>query len=252
MPRVILKTSRGIFFIFMTLDSSINFTLQILTLSVSSHVTEGLCKIAGFECLRHGTTPGHYWSIVKNGADPEIAKAIGTHQGESKFFLLRDSDKVTCFDKLRWPRVYAAGQAFCSTPKALRAFTNNTSVIAPATLIYTFLNFVCPPTVRFVYRKSEIEEGDIFQRDGVAETAKRLNPLIGQSELDYYERLGGIAVETIQRLPTNRIGLVGICAQIKLEDVSGALKRDPLRVITGVAELAIGLAITYYGYGLVL
>lgn len=41
--------------------------LHLLTLPISSYVTEGLAKIFDFEVLRHGTSIPSYLSIIEKG-----------------------------------------------------------------------------------------------------------------------------------------------------------------------------------------
>ncbi|MEI8299997.1 MAG: hypothetical protein WCG10_00090 [Chlamydiota bacterium] len=232
----------------MSVSSYRNFGLQILTLPLSSHVTEGLCKIGGFESLRHGTSVSHFFSILKNGADPKVAVQYATKQPDRKFFVLKDSEN-SYLSKRLWPRFYAMDKGAIFGASLMKKATSNKRLIESSVVVSMLMHTIFPPMVRFIYRPSEIEKGDIFQGDKIVELRERNGVIHSDAERKHWEEMGALALETQSKLPVDRIGLVGICSHISLQDVSTAIHDNPVRVISGVAELALGGLLTYYGLG---
>ena len=230
----------------MSVSSYTNFGLQLLTFPVSSHVTEGLCKIGGFESLRHGTSVSHFFSISKNGADPKIAVQHATKQPDRKFFVLKDSEN-SYLSKRLWPRFYAMDKGAFFGARLMKKVTSNKRLIESSAALSALVHTIFPPMVRFIYRPSEIK--NIFQGDKIVELRERNGVTHSDAERKHWEEMGALALETQFKLPVDRIGLVGICSHISLQDVSTAIHHNPVRVISGVAELALGGLLTYYGLG---
>ncbi|NDD59384.1 MAG: hypothetical protein EBZ47_09135, partial [Chlamydiae bacterium] len=148
-----------------------------------------------------------------------------------------------------WPRFYASGAGGICTKKIAKHYTTNNKAITWARDLGGLAHILFPPIVRFVYRPSEIENGAIFQGDKIAELREKNGITTSASDKAYWEKIGALALETEQLLPTNRIGLVGLCSHITLQDVSHAMHKNPIRVAQGIAELALGSLLTYHGLG---
>lgn len=208
----------------------------LLTLPISSYVTQGLAKICNFQVLRHGTSFPNYLGIIRHGAQPSCGGSGATQivsdesaqkACEDKFHLFKDSeDRFEIVDHVGvrvLPRLFAVLNSMVTenqiANKVLRVVAN---------FFLAVVNFFCP-TVRFIYRKSEIT--GIFENDS-----------------DYY----GLGYRTAQVLPSGRIGLRGVLSQATTQDVVQAWNDSPLQVLAGVAELVVGVALTALGVGIIL
>lgn len=210
--------------------------VHLMTLPVSSYVTQGLAKICNFQVLRHGTSFPNYLGVIRHGAQPscggsgatQIVSDESTQKAcEDKFHLFKDSeDRFEIVDHVGvrvLPRLFAVLNSMVTenqiANKVLRVVAN---------FFLAVVNFFCP-TVRFIYRKSEIT--GIFENDS-----------------DYY----GLGYRTAQVLASDRIGLRGVLSQATTQDVAQAWNDSPLQVLTGVAELVVGVALTALGVGIIL
>lgn len=231
-------------------SSNIVFCGHLATGLVSSHVTAGLCKIAGFECLSHSSSLLSILSILKNGASPQKALANAQKQSEAKFFLFKDSE-TRLFEKIISSRYYAFDPGFFLGRNFAGCLTKNEKIKLYAANLFAFFHLLFPPTVYFTYTKEEIKQGDLFQDDQIAELRKKVYGVLTEKERQYWENMGKKALETTKSLPNHRIGLVGVIAHMSIKNVVNSACKDPLRVIQGVAQVAIGCYLTILGVGLI-
>lgn len=232
------------------LASLARFGLHLASLPVSSHVTAGLCKIGGLECLSHSTGILSALSILKNGAQPSVALQHAQKQKEAKFFVLRDSKEVKWWEKWYYSRYYSVDRGALLGDQLASRCTQNQRVRRVVRNAFAFLHCVCPPTVYFVYTKQEIERGDPFQGDQIAKVRKE-NGAMDSDMKTYWERIGRKSLETTKDIPNSRIGLVGVAGQLSCSRVFQAVYDDPIRVITGVAQVALGSYLTCSGLGFI-
>lgn len=235
--------------------------LHLLTLPISSYVTEGLAKIFDFEVLRHGTSIPNYLSIIENGADPAYGGTGSTvilynvdsdgisleaETCKGRFHVFKDSECVLAphdngkrgaYTSYRFPvvghiikRTHTHFHAVLSGISYAKNIDNKIVKIV-ASIFLGIANFFSPK-LRFIYRKSEI---------GTLE-----NPGIFEDDPDY----NNMAYRTNQKLPNDRIGLIGICKQATLADAKRAWKVNPLNVLTGVGQVIVGIGLTIRGLGI--
>ncbi len=210
--------------------------LHLMTLPISSYLTQGAGKVCGFETLRHGTTFPRYFSILRQGADPKRGgqgsskiKESYVENSKNYFHVFKDCEARAFNSKL-------AGQLFKQTMPRLHAVLTGTyevkkqRVITKVTLkvFWGLANFFCP-TVRFMYRHQEI-------------------PNIFKNDYDY----GSAAYKTKHPLSNNRIGLGGLLKQVKVKDIKREVQKRPLRVLTGIVEMLAGTLLTGCGLGIIL
>jgi len=216
---------------------------HLFALPISSHVTVGLAKMFGFEVLRHGTSYSNYFNILENGTDPNRGGATsslgdGVKDNDPtylRFHVFKDSNNnlgycvpfVGHIFKRIMPNVHAAISGVSC------GIESQNSVISR--IFSCICHLFCSPTLRFVYRKEELD--NLFEDDP-----------------DY----GNLALRTRNdhpdgvSLPNDRIGLLGICKQAKFEDLKRACKENPLLVFIGCIQLLLGLCLTFVGLGLFL
>lgn len=216
---------------------------HLMVLPVSTYVTEGIAKIAGFEVLRHGTSFPNYLNILKNGTDPLRGGSTSNFGAEAdafdptyrRFHVFRDSDNQLA------NRVPVVGHIFKRVMPRVHATISGVSYVAARTN-YKIISivggifsgiahlFLCP-TMRFVYRKEELK--DLFENDN-----------------DY----GNLALKTYPnvRLSNDRIGLMGLCQQVTKEDIKSTFQEHPFQFLMGIIQLLVGIIFTTCGVGLFL
>ena len=154
-----------------------NWGLHLLTIPISSYVTEGIAKMGGYEVLRHGTSFPNYLGILRNGADPshggkttdktafdedtkKQAKACKNH-----FFVFKDSEAHFNDPQVQL-KLPIIGHIFKRTHTRLHAVLGgaalakngkNKVVLKVQKIFLGFINFFCP-ILRFVYRKNEMQK----------------------------------------------------------------------------------------------
>lgn len=223
--------------------------LHLLTLPISTYVTEGLAKIFDLQVLRHGTSGKGYLGILRKGADPSCG-GTGSCENEilaegqssfvdkcrDKFHVFKDSESILDDGDFVSPTI---GQIIKRThPRILHTVSTGAGLANgipwrvlryPVKFISGILHFFGCPAIRFVYRQEEIDK--TFENDP-----------------DYH----GMAYRTNQALPNTRIGLIGTLTQIETSDFKRAWNKNPVRVLGGVVQLVGGVALTLLGLGLVL
>lgn len=211
--------------------------LHLLTLPVSSYVSQGLAKIFGFQVLRHGTSFPKYVNILKNGANPSCGGSGSSQLNQydleaSKNYVhvFKDTEGFDFWDRVSI-RVFPHGHAML-TGATHAAHIDNDIVRIAAYIFLGIANFFCP-TLRFMYRASEITN---FEED------------------DHYPAKGEIspAYKTREALPSHRIGLIGICSHATLDDARQVWNQNYSNVLWGVAEVVAGIALTLLGVGILL
>ena len=209
---------------------------HLLTLPVSSNITEGMGKIFGFQSLHHGTSFPRYVSILKNGADPNrggegSAFICKEYVDDSKNYFHTFKGEPKLLGKYRligeiyrrvMPRLHAGMTAVSDLKKNYGKITAIT--LSP---IYAPLNFFFSPTLRFMYRSDEISN------------------LGFEDDLAY----GSIAYKTKHPLPSDRIGLPGLIKHAKVSDAKAEIKKRPMHVLIGATQVAAGIAFTGCGLG---
>jgi hypothetical protein len=238
--------------------------LHFLTLPISTYVTEGVAKICGFEVLRHGTSFPNYVNILKKGVDFSHAGKVSEEAAfddstkkqalacKNRFYIFKDSEACIDDGDLKSKTL---GQIFKRTHTRLHAVlagayyakgTKNRVLCLIKKIVYGILNFFCP-TVRFMYRKDEMQKFDSEKKFEAHKDEKHLNPRFISDE-DYY----GAAYKTPDSLPNDRIGLIGLCRNARWEDVKRIFKTNPSQILLGSIQIIIGLALTAIGAGILL
>jgi len=106
-----------------------------------------------------------------------------------------------------------------------------------AKLTTNIFNFFRHP-VCFMYRQSEI--------DGTSQVA----PLF-DTDREYINRFEieseryAPALRTTYALPNSRIGLIGLCKNVRYSDCSRAWNKSRLQVIRGIAKVILGTVLTF-------
>lgn len=244
---------------------SIPIWQHLLTLAVSPHVTKGLAKIFNFEVLQHGTSITNSYGILKNGGDPSKgASESGSTHGvkvaggapeaiencKDHFYVFKDSEQVNAFKDAFKNSEQKENQSKSKdflielgvglmTALSVRmhavfagiSHTNdiqNRVVRIAAKIFHGISNFFFSPTLMFIYTLDETK--NIFESD---------------PEPNYRER----AYRTNQKLPNNRIGLIGVCKQVSQERFNKNLNERPMRVLAGVVQVVGGTILTCTGLG---
>lgn len=240
--------------------------LHLLTLPISTYVTEGIAKICGFELFRHGTGFPQYFGILSAGADPsfggntsaEVAFDQDTirqaNASKNRFYIFKDSEAELDDEKVEI-KIPIIGQLFKRTHTRLHAVLAGASLIKDIDndivritlkIFLGFFNFFCP-TLRFAYKKDEIHtfanEEEFNQQSKVEDPLPRFI-----NDPDYAH----LAYMTPDILPADRIGLLGLCRHATWEDAKLTFSTDPLQVLLGVIQIIIGVALTLLGVGIFL
>lgn len=229
-------------------DHSPNLFAHLSTIFVSSHVEEGLAKIFNFHVLRHGTALPYYLDIIENGADPSYGGKttenfisntnfskidVNSEQlnnmaanCKGRFFVFKD---VLAFKSIE--KIYAiCSDIFLTRFHAVLSAKTYNKEYAPKNKALKSLHKIAhvtmalfTPRIRFMYREQEVDA--LFQEDP-----------------DYKP----LALYTEQKLPSDRIGLIGIVKHAKIDDLKGT---PLLRMVYGVAQVALGVGLTVCGLG---
>ncbi|MBS0655865.1 MAG: hypothetical protein JSR46_08820 [Verrucomicrobia bacterium] len=239
------------------IQESLLLTTQFASLFVSNHVLLGLCKITGYEVLRHGTSWCNFLSIVQNGADPTrggettgAARAfLGSNvkhlaaRARGHFYVTRDSELsldancgpftgvVTYLAKSIIPSMHAF-LVYIKVYQEQNLLSPKNEVPAWA-LIGCLFCAIFTPKIQFIYSLEEIH-------------GNGAQPAIFENDPDYRHS----AYQTSELLPRDRIGLLGLVANAKKEHVFEHISNNPGRVAEGVAQLAVGIFLTATGLGL--
>lgn len=262
-------------------SNSTHWGWNLLTLPVSTYVTEGLTGLSGFEVLRHGPSFFGYINILRNGGDPQFggktteevaSDDVGKEEAaacKGYFYVFKDSeacldDTHVVVDSNGKPLKDAQGELVtkrCYSPTAglviKRTFPRFHAALAGAyyakniknrvaryalKFFYGVIHFLFCPTIRFVYRKEEIR----------AEYDKYKFALYEADLFHDDPNYGGTAYRTKQLLPNDRIGLIGLCKQITWNDVKRTFTKTPGKAVLGTVQLIVGIALTCLGVGLFL
>ncbi|MBS0655171.1 MAG: hypothetical protein JSR46_05300 [Verrucomicrobia bacterium] len=247
-------------------EEAFPFAAQLASLFVSNHVLLGLCKITGYEVLRHGTSWSSYLSILQHGVDlsrggetTEMAACqIGPNVQEyatnarRKFYVTRDTEDTGMFspsDDLHktfgvFSSVvsdisscvipsYHAFLAYIKEYKKLNGLGPKDAVplwVKKASQVCAIFT----PKIRFIYSLEEIHG-----RAGY--------PAVFENDREYE----GAAYRTSESLPNHRIGLLGLAMHAKREHILTHIANNPGRVALGVAQVALGVLLTAVGLGIV-
>lgn len=213
---------------------------------VSSHVLSGLCKIGGYEVLRHGTTWSRSISILQNGADPhyggsitrsafasptvityepltDISVSITEANAKGRFYVFRDST----FDggiphplSFLFKRLLPIFHSFLAYRQDSMA--NSGGIFTKWMCVVSIVKAIFTPKLKFIYTLEEI-------------------PSIFEDDPDY---TGETAYRTSQPLSADRIGLGGLINHLESARVWTHIKEHPGKAIQGIAQLAIGILLT--------
>ncbi len=245
--------------------------LNVLTQCVSSHVLSGLCKIAGYEILRHGSSWANYKSILRSGADPrrggtttdqsEGRYEIGTHyttlaDGSVKITETKTlKTKISPSAKGSRNHFYVFRDSFLGIGKnGKRTYPWILSTIGKrfGPVIHSYNAYVAE------YEKTSKEEAGTLKR--IAAFAKgfftpKIKFIYSLDEVNGDNGKNGLfendpeygeeaAYRTSQPLPADRIGLLGLLAHANKKHVIEHVKAHPGRVILGIIQLSCGILFT--------
>jgi hypothetical protein len=248
-----------------------NVAAHVATQCLSSHILSGLCKIAGYEVLRHGTSWSNYVSIVRNGADVRKGGET-TDQVDDKYTIscvstnLPDgSVKITEKRERRTEpseMVLRAKNHFyvfrdsklgvrADGTRALNWFLSMIGRRIGA-IMHSFLAYVgqekkaCDEEISFAkhciaFRKALFTPKlkFIYSLDEIEGAEGKEG--IFEKDPDYGEES---AYRTSQNLPSDRIGIMGFFAHTNAAHFFKHLRSNPGRVCQGIMQLAAGILLT--------
>ncbi|NGX33725.1 MAG: hypothetical protein K1060chlam1_00066 [Candidatus Anoxychlamydiales bacterium] len=236
------------------LESNRFWYFQIPTLLISTHVTRGLCKIAGYECLAHATSFTNYISILKSGGNPskggETTKlAVNSELGDranNYFYVFRDStitlqslispegpqsirEKIGVFCvKSIYRRIFPFPHSYYSYIAQCKKKHSSLSNISKWIILSSIFCSIFTPQIRFIYTLEEIST-------------------IAKDDDDYAM---GLAYKTSHHLPCDRIGILGFLKHLQKDHILKHINNHPSKVIQGIGQFALGIFLTYKGLGL--
>lgn len=230
--------------------------LHLLTLPISSFVTEGIAHLKGVQILRHGTSVPNYFGILVNGADPNRG---GSKSGSSQltldvfdktkiiergdeaiqrckryFFVFKDSfeDVLKGKPELSFKanllkRIFPRVHAFLSGSSVLDPGIKGHGPLSLTIKIISGLFFgLFVPTLRFAYGKEETKAYK-FEEDP-----------------DYQQ----LALKTPCALSNRRIGLLGALSAPMDPSAKTLTAKEKL---AAVAKITAGVGLTLVGLGLI-
>lgn len=226
--------------------------IHLLTLPISTHVLQGICKVTGYEVLSHGTGTC-YFSILKNGAQPSYGGTasnfkegmeFAVKESKNKFFVFKDSKinvdlKIlpSCLHFIENFFVHKcfiaahSGFAYISEYR-LKNHIPLSARLSKLIILRMVAYAIFSPRIRFVYTLKEIHGEKNVQG-------------IFKNDKDY----GQTAYCTTQILPNHRIGLVGFVNHFSWKHAFTYICNNPTRVMVGITELSIGIFLTMTGLG---
>jgi hypothetical protein len=244
-----------------------NVVAHVLTQCLSSHILSGLCKIMGYDILRHGTSWDNYKSIIRTGANPkkggETTKKA-CEEGERRVKETRYdyvggkriTIEILCDDPTDGEKAENHFYVFRDSAFGVRA--DGTREISPflAMLVkrlfplrHTYLAYkaqigrlhattadkianiaktIFTPKIKFIYSPQEINDASPQDR-------------FFENDPDYGDEA---AYRTTHHLPADRIGLIGFCSHVNMKHAWEHLKSHPGRAALGIAQLAVGIILT--------
>jgi hypothetical protein len=176
---------------------------------------QGLSNALGLATLRHGTNPYSWVSIHIMGADPSYGgAAIGgdfgmgfDHQNRNNFFV---AHRYT-------GRVISRGYAMMSTANLIN------KIIPYIGYVFGIYIGLILPNIKFRFSDKEIQG------------SFRVDPTMRND-----------AIYTGNRICPWRIGVIGTIFAVFSTDTFENMCSDPLRVITGIAQLALVGFVAFY------
>ena len=244
--------------------------VHVLTHLVSSHVLSGLCKITGYEILRHGTSWTNYTAIIGEGADPRrgglTTELAERHQTSTSYINRPDGTWGTkTVQTIREAPSHIATKArnhfyvFRDTELGVRE--DGCRALSP--LMSSIGKIVGPIMHSFLAYQAEYVR-DHQEQMGVicsiialvkAIFTPKLNfiysleeihgadskPAMFEKDPDYGEES---AYRTQHTLPSNRIGLAGFLTHLDMNHAKEHIMTHPLRVVHGIAQLCLGIFLT--------
>ena len=243
---------------------------HLLSQCMSSHILSGLCKITGYEVLRHGTSWASYKSIIKNGADlrkggetTELSagkyetvisskrfddghlettetirlrttKAAGVEAAQNHFYVFRDSEMGIASDGT-WKMLPPHAPLARRWGPIIHSGLAYRAEYERAGVLMNLLRRISMVIKAIFTPKLKF----IYSMKEIK--GKNGTPGIFENDPDYGEEG---AYRTSQPLPSNRIGLLGLFAHMKAHHAWKHLKSNPGRVALGIVQLAVGLLLT--------
>jgi|GEM_PF-6108227 hypothetical protein len=258
--------------------------VHVLTQCVSSHVLSGLCKIAGYEILRHATSWENYKSILRTGADPSRGgettdlsrNNYETFTNTSLSYDAASDTTVTSIETIKMPKSKkslviqnAQNKFYVFRDSKIGINEKGEPLLSPwlapfgkriAPLKHSYLAYV-------VEYRDECKGGELSRWMLVASAIKALftptvkfiytleeiegsfdQAAIFENDPDYQK---AAAYRTSQELPSDRIGLPGFFTHVNKDHAWKHIQNNPTRCIQGVVQLATGILLTVTGLGLI-
>ncbi len=213
---------------------------------ISSHVLSGLCKIGGYEVLRHGTTCSRSISIIQNGTDPhygglitksafasptlitnepptDFSMSITEANAKGRFYVFRDTTfngGLPSLATILFKRLLPIFHSFLAYRE--ESMANSGGVFTKWMYIVSIVKAIFTPKLKFIYTLDEI--ASVFEDDP-----------------DYTEKT---AYRTSQSLSADRIGLGGLINHLDRAHVWTHIKEHPGKAIQGIIQLTIGIFFT--------
>lgn len=243
---------------------------HVLTQCISSHVLSGLCKISGYEILRHGTSWTNYKSILKTGVD--LTQGGRTSEECTGNFVTCTSIKLLLDGR--------SESTVTRIPKAQSSLARNHHSINAENKFYVFrdskfgvtknghtvLSRLTIPLFKrgapinhsfLAYSAQYIKEDKDGEERGWMSIAALINALftpklkfiysleeiegLFENDPDYGDEM---AYRTSQALPNHRIGIIGLFTHANKVHVWEHIKKNPGRCAQGVIQLVAGIFLT--------
>jgi hypothetical protein len=244
---------------------------HVLTQCVSSHVLSGLCKITGYEILRHGTSWTSYKSLLTTGVDPKrggetTELSTGKYETETSYKTLSDgTQKITVVKKLRTTKDSMASRAqgyfYVFRDRELGVAKNGGRALSRflvpigkrfGPVLHSYAAYVaqheksCEKEMSFIGKIVTVVKAIFTPKLKFIYSSEEINGTDGkkgifENDPDYGEEA---AYRTSQALPSDRIGMPGFFAHATKEHAWRHLKTNPGRVIQGIIQLAAGIFLT--------
>jgi len=250
--------------------------VHVLTQCVSSHVLSGLCKIGGYEILRHGTSWSNYKSILKTGVDLDRGGRT-TEDSTDKYVTCTEVScepdgrkKITVTRVLRSETecahnrhaVNAKGKFYVFRDSKLGIDQEGHRVISRCTSsVYKRFGPIQHSTLAYLAQYVK-ESTDGEQRGWMIVAAfikaiftPKLKFIYSLQEIEGHSGREALfekdpdyscegAYRTSQSLPNDRIGMAGFFTHADRAHMWKHIKENPGKLIQGIIQLVIGIFLT--------
>lgn len=187
----------------------------------------GVANVLGLETLRHGTNPISWLSIHIFGAMPAMGGSsfggdygLQYHaQNVNRFYFAREPrTRESAFKKWYYPRLLPLPYEFKSTLNLLK----NVKIPIPIAAVVSAISTVIFPTIKFHFPREKV---DRFYEDRT---------------VSY-----GAACSTDRYVSPLNIGIVGSIWNSLTYKTPIRMFKNPMRVLTGIAQLSLCALIIY-------